>query len=173
MTVSASTLAPSIRPTPKYGSGGVHRTVSAVTTSRRLEPLLDAVGITRIADITGLDRIGIPVYSCVRPSADRNSVSVTCGKGLSRAQARAGAIMEAVEYHCAEPARHRVRCESYENLSRSEPALDPQLLILPAWSPYRPERPLEWVSGRDLLTDEPAGSRQTRCFIPISPRAIR
>jgi ribosomal protein S12 methylthiotransferase accessory factor len=169
MSVSASPLAPTVRSTAKHGSGGVHRTVSAVATYRRLEPLLDAVGITRIADITGLDRIGIPVYSCVRPAADRNSVSVTCGKGLSRAQARAGAIMEAVEYHCAEPARCPVRCESYESLSRNEPALDPQLLILPTWSPYRPERPLEWVSGRDLLTDEACWVPANAVFHPYLP----
>jgi ribosomal protein S12 methylthiotransferase accessory factor len=62
-----------------------------------LEPAIRALyGITRVADLTQLDRIGIPVYSAVVPDA-RDSVSVYAGKGTTHEAARAGAIMEAAE----------------------------------------------------------------------------
>src|SRR5262249_47188814 len=41
---------------------GTHRTVRPEETLARYTPLLDRMGITRIANITGLDHIGIPVY---------------------------------------------------------------------------------------------------------------
>src|SRR5688572_14478797 len=169
MTAATPNLAVSIGSAMKIGSTGVHRTMTAMATCRRMEPLLKTVGVTRIADITGLDRLGIPVYSCVRPAANQNSVSVTCGKGVSRAHARAGAIMEAIEYYCAEPGRLPMRCDSYERLSKSEPVLDPDLLVLPVWSPYRPDRILEWVLGRDLITDEPCWVPANAVFHPYIP----
>jgi ribosomal protein S12 methylthiotransferase accessory factor len=57
-------------------------------------------GLTRIADITGLDRIGMPVWQGVRPWG--RSLSVHQGKGLDAAQARLGACMEAIECSHAE-----------------------------------------------------------------------
>jgi len=44
---------------------------------------MPAAGITRVADITNLDRIGIPVFSSIRPMADRGAVSVYNGKGAT------------------------------------------------------------------------------------------
>lgn len=59
-----------------------------------------ACGVTRLADITGLDRIGMPVWQAVRPWG--LSLSVHQGKGLDAAQARLGACMEAIECSHAE-----------------------------------------------------------------------
>jgi ribosomal protein S12 methylthiotransferase accessory factor YcaO len=47
------------------------------------------MGITRLGNITGLDRIGIPVAIAVRPNS--RSVSVSQGKGLELPQALASA----------------------------------------------------------------------------------
>jgi YcaO-like protein with predicted kinase domain len=57
-------------------------------------------GITRVADITDLDRIGIPVYTATRPLS--STISISAGKGTSKLAARAGAIMESVEMNRAE-----------------------------------------------------------------------
>ncbi|MCP3805210.1 YcaO-like family protein [Allokutzneria sp. A3M-2-11 16] len=65
-----------------------------------LAPRLRTVGITRLADLTWLDEIGIPVYQAVRPNAWLLSVSQ--GKGLTRAAAKVGAAMEAIELWHAE-----------------------------------------------------------------------
>jgi ribosomal protein S12 methylthiotransferase accessory factor YcaO len=38
-------------------------------TLERVRPLLPALGITRIANVTGLDMVGIPVAAACRPNA--------------------------------------------------------------------------------------------------------
>jgi ribosomal protein S12 methylthiotransferase accessory factor len=154
-TVGGVRLAPRIRSLPKLDGHGVHRTISPSETWRRMQPTLRRIGVTRVADITGLDHLGIPVYSCVRPAAAPAGVSVTCGKGTSRAQARAGAVMEALEYHCAESLHGDTRRATFEELVREANALDPAELIMPVWSPYRPDRRLEWVCGWSLADGEP------------------
>ena len=58
------------------------------------------MGITRLADLTGLDRIGVPVFAAIRPNS--RSVATSQGKGLTADAARAGALMEAVERWHAE-----------------------------------------------------------------------
>ena len=57
-------------------------------------------GVTRICDITGLDNIGIPVWSAVRPAS--KTVSVSAGKSVDPKLARAGAVAEAIEMHTFE-----------------------------------------------------------------------
>lgn len=59
-------------------------------------------GITRVADITDLDRVGIPVYTATRPLS--STISISAGKGASKLSARAGAIMESIEMNRAENA---------------------------------------------------------------------
>lgn len=61
---------------------------------------LSVFGITRVADLTGLDRLGIPVMQACRPQARSNAV--TQGKGRTRNQAALGAIMECLETWAAE-----------------------------------------------------------------------
>lgn len=63
-------------------------------------------GITRLADHTGLDEIGIPVWAAIRP--DARSVSQCHGKGLTHDQAWISAVMEGIETALAETAERRV-----------------------------------------------------------------
>ena len=65
-----------------------------------LSERLTDLGITRLADITGLDRIGIPVVQAVRPLGLANTV--TQGKGPDLPSAGVSAIMEAAEQACSE-----------------------------------------------------------------------
>lgn len=65
-----------------------------------LEPQLAAVGITRVADLAGLDEIDLPVFAAVRPRA--RSLAVSQGKGLDPESAWVGAVLEAAELHAAE-----------------------------------------------------------------------
>jgi ribosomal protein S12 methylthiotransferase accessory factor len=53
-----------------------------------------------VAEVTNLDRIGIPVALAVRPNA--RSLSVSQGKGVRRDQAVLSAVMEALELAAAE-----------------------------------------------------------------------
>lgn len=66
----------------------------------RLLPSCRRFGITRLADITGLDRIGLPVVQAIRPAA--LSEVTALGRGASLAQAAIGAIMESCERYFAE-----------------------------------------------------------------------
>lgn len=59
-------------------------------------------GVTRLAEITRLDRLGLPVWQAIRPYG--RALSVHQGKGATDLDARIGALCEAVESHAAESA---------------------------------------------------------------------
>ena len=48
---------------------GTHRVVDPETTLARVMPLAPRMGVTRVAVLTGLDNIGIPVAAAVRPNS--------------------------------------------------------------------------------------------------------
>jgi ribosomal protein S12 methylthiotransferase accessory factor len=48
---------------------GTHRIQSPEKTLAFVKPFMEAMGITRIADVTGLDTIGIPVVMVCRPNS--------------------------------------------------------------------------------------------------------
>ncbi|ASW53564.1 YcaO-like family protein [Plantactinospora sp. KBS50] len=58
------------------------------------------VGVTRLADVTMLDRIGIPTFQAIRPQA--STLTVSQGKGLTRTLASVSALMESIELWHAE-----------------------------------------------------------------------
>ena len=60
----------------------------------------EAAGVTRLAELTRLDRLGLPVWQAVRPMS--RALSVHQGKGATDADAQIGALLEAVESHHAE-----------------------------------------------------------------------
>ena len=61
------------------------------------------LGISRVTDVTRMDRLGLPVYVSVRPRG--LALHVHAGKGVLPQEARVGALMEAVEFAAAEPLR--------------------------------------------------------------------
>src|SRR6516165_9803382 len=95
---------------------GTHRLVTPSETLARVRPLAARMGITRLGNITGLDRIGIPVAIAVRPNS--RSVSVSQGKGLELPQAMASALMEACEGLHAEEIGP-VRIAAYRDIAPS------------------------------------------------------
>lgn len=64
-------------------------------TFRRIEPFLKTHGITRLARLTGLDKIGIPVWNAVMPNS--KSIVINQGKGITDCDAKVSAAMEALE----------------------------------------------------------------------------
>ena len=59
-----------------------------------------ALGVTRVARVTGLDRAGVEVACAIRPGG--HVLQVTNGKGRTFAQAARGALSEAAELWAAE-----------------------------------------------------------------------
>ena len=78
------------------------RLVSPQQTLSVAKPVAIANGITRVTEVTRLDRLGIPVFVSIRPDAIEGSLCVNAGKGLASIEAEVGATMEALEYAFAE-----------------------------------------------------------------------
>ena len=79
----------------KVALPGAGRARSAEETYSRITPLMPALGVTRVADITGVDRLGIPVVGVVRPLSSIQAYS--WGKGATLLQAKISGMMEALE----------------------------------------------------------------------------
>ncbi|HET9361025.1 MAG TPA: YcaO-like family protein [Vicinamibacterales bacterium] len=136
---------------------GTHRTRAPEDTLAALVPHLRRYGITRVANVTGLDRVGVPVYVAVRPNA--RSLSVSQGKGLDAASAKVSAIMESLEAHHAE--FHRCLCRigtraQMLDASRATGArsgvIDPLRLPRARASADLEHRAMVWTTGEDLVT---------------------
>ena len=127
------------------------RTRTPAETLEVVLPLAKKCGITRIAEITGLDRIGIPVFSCIRPGAADGAISVYNGKGLTDDEARVSAVMEGIERYCAEVGDRNLIFDKYSNLNPAE-ALNPADLILPQG--INPDTVIPWYPCRDVISGE-------------------
>lgn len=132
---------------------GCHRTVSPAATVARVSPSMRDMGITRVANVTGLDRIGIPVVMVCRPNS--RSIAVSQGKGLDLDAARASGLMEAVETFHAERISLPLRLGSYDELRAELPLVDVGALPRVSWSRFHGALPLLWIEGRDLIGDKP------------------
>lgn len=139
--------------TRKTFQAGTHRLIPPAETVQRLRPWLAAMGITRLANITGLDSIGIPAAVACRPNS--RSVAVANGKGLDLAAAEASALMEAVEGYHAERINLPLKLGSFADLRSSHRLVDVEALPRRTTSPYHRDFPLLWVEGYDLLQEEP------------------
>jgi len=138
-------------------TAGTHRTIAPAKTVAKLRPHLRAMGITRVADVTGLDRVGIPVVMVVRPNS--RSVAVSQGKGLTRDAAKASGMMEAIETWHAERIARPLLLGAYEELAGSHPLVDVAALPAIEDSLFAPDLPLLWIEGRELGSGAP-------CWLP-------
>lgn len=132
----------------RWRDGG-RRTVDPATTLARITPLLGECGITRIAQIGGLDRIGIPVAMACRPLS--RSVAVSLGKGLGRTAAAVSAAMEALElWHAERIDRPLLRASIAEMRAEGRPVADPARLPRVAGPPPSTAR-LLWIEAEEIL----------------------
>jgi len=128
---------------------GTHRLWPPERTVERAMALRRVFGITRVADITGLDRVGIPVVSIYRPNS--RSLVTAQGKGGSLVLAKASGLMEAIESFHAERIRLPLRLASYRELSCCAPVVEPGLLPRARHSRFQSELQLLWVEASNLL----------------------
>src|SRR5579871_4345661 len=126
---------------------GTHRTYCPDETVRRVAPFLRALGITRVANVTGLDYLDIPVVMSVRPNS--SNLSVYQGKGITLDAAKASAVMEAYEFACTEaPCADAVWACAGSHTGRSFVPRRAQQRSL------RKDAAIPWVKGTDLLSGE-------------------
>lgn len=105
-------------------------------------------GITRLADVTNLDRIGIPVALAIRPAA--RSVSVSQGKGVDLTIAKISALMEAIEAWHAENITLPLTLDSIANVTASGRAIDVSRLPQISGEARPPHSRVLWVNGVEL-----------------------
>ena len=109
----------------------------------RLAPQLADFGITRVADLTDLDVLGIPVFAAIRPLS--RNLAVSQGKGVDVDAAWVGAVAEALELRAAE----------------SVPGVDPHGSDAATGERWRPSvggetpRSQGWVAAREWRSDAP------------------
>ena len=130
------------------------RALSAEETWAAVEPHLARYGITRMARLTGLDRIGIPVWNAIMPNA--HSIAVNQGKGLSDMDARVSAAMEAIERAIAaspEAAPVRSTRNSLRDQGRTAFLL-PELVASGCADPDG-DTDLDWLPAINLASGEP------------------
>ena len=129
-----------------------HRLIPPEETLARVSCVLPVMGITRVANVTGLDSIGIPVVMVCRPNS--RSVSVSQGKGFNLAAAKVSGIMESIESFHAERIEQPVRLGSYEDLRYKNRIVDVAGLPRLSDSRFSPNTKLLWTEGRDLFSDQ-------------------
>jgi len=142
------------------------RAVPLEETLARIEPKVPAAGITRVADITGLDRIGIPVFSCIRPTAENGAITVYNGKGATIKESRISAIMEGIERYSSEVHDRRIERGYYTDLFGRGRIVDPKDLNLPPEAD--PGQILSWYMGYDIANDEQTLVSAEAVFHPLS-----
>lgn len=133
---------------------GTHRARSPDETLRRLLPTLGRYGITRVANVSGLDRIGLPVVAVCRPNA--RSSAVFHGKGVDLVSAKVSGIMEAIETWHAENIQQPLLFGSVHDLAGRFALADLDGLARRSAAPLPAHVPLLWIEGRDLMAEASA-----------------
>jgi ribosomal protein S12 methylthiotransferase accessory factor len=129
---------------------GTHRSATLAATWRRFAPAARRAGITRIAELTGLDTLGIPVFAAIRPMG--RSLSTQQGKGTTALAAKVSALMESLETWSAEHLALPVVRGSWRALR--DRAVDVRALPRPRGRLDRDAR-WRWVEGWDLGAGRP------------------
>ncbi|WP_405796343.1 YcaO-like family protein [Streptomyces sp. NBC_01506] len=127
---------------------GTCRTLPPARTWQAIRPLLPAYGVTRVADVTGLDDLAIPVTMAVRPLS--RTLSVAQGKGVSLDAARVSGAMEALEVWHAEravpPTELRRVAAADLNLPYTVDELEQHAGAL-----VTDRTPLDWITARSAV----------------------
>jgi YcaO-like protein with predicted kinase domain len=133
----------------KLHRDGTDRICSPDETLERINAkgLRKLCGITRVANLTGLDSVGVPVVSVCRPNS--RSIVVAQGKGGTLAAAKASGLMEAIEAYHAETPRLPLRLCSLREL---EPLETVEVTRLPGTSAQhvRADSRILWTEADDI-----------------------
>lgn len=134
---------------------GTHRVIAPSKTIEINQDKLKKAGITRIADITDLDRIGLPIYTAIRPTAEEGAISIYGGKGISKDHAKASAMMEGFERYSAERQDSDETIIATPNeIGRYGDYIDPKSLNLPKDFEKKDisDINLEWSKSKDIIS---------------------
>lgn len=135
---------------PSVLRDGTHRAATLEATWARFAPAMRRAGITRLAELTGLDTLGVPVFAAIRPLG--KSLSTQQGKGITPLAAKVSALMESLETWTAEHVALPTVRGSYRALKAR--AIDVRALPRPRGR-LDLDATWRWVEGYDLVRDRP------------------
>jgi ribosomal protein S12 methylthiotransferase accessory factor len=133
------------------------RVKSVQNTLGEIIPICREIGVTRVSDITFLDKLYIPNFSAILPDTE-DSIWVYSGKGITRINAIASALMESIERYCSLPST----CSksfihgTYLDLSKIyKKVLHPDEVVEPVEPIYNDkESIIDYLPGFDILKNE-------------------
>lgn len=119
-----------------------------------IRPLMPRFGVTRLARVTGLDNVGIPVWSAIRPNS--KTLAQSQGKGLDDDSAAISALMESIEVSIAER-------DDYPSIRASMTELDRRGQLFHVMDhmrrrgrePAGRDEKLDWMRGVELVSGAP------------------
>lgn len=133
------------------------RVKSAQDTLTQITPLCDEIGVTRISDITYMDKVFIPNFSAFLPGTE-DSIWVYSGKGTTKMYARVGALMESIERYCSLSSTYSKSFiqGTYLQLSKiHNKVLHPFEVVEPVVQTYSDNNSIiDFIPGYDLLNSE-------------------
>jgi thioglycine synthase len=132
------------------------RVRSLEDTLANITPICNKIGVTRICDITQLDRLYIPNYCSVLPGTE-DSIWVYSGKGPTKIHAKVSALMESIERYCSLFSTYSKSpiSGSYFELSKKCKVLHPDEVVEPVEAFYSDKHSIiDFVPGFDLLNEQ-------------------
>lgn len=127
---------------------GTNRAQPPTATLEMASHAATKVEVTRVADITRLDTIGIPTFQAIRPMA--RTVAVSQGKGVTPELAKLSAMMEAVEiWHVEQPMSPAMTAAPRDISQRLSYVVSDLAPSVP--SLLHDGLPLDWVVARSLV----------------------
>ncbi|MFN8125075.1 MAG: YcaO-like family protein [Candidatus Nanopelagicales bacterium] len=129
--------------------GSALRTSTPDAVMSRVEPYLPDYGITRVAHLTHLDHVGIPVHTAHKPAG--KSLSNGSGKGVTPQASRTSAIMEAVEQTYWEDSPITRIWATQDDLERDGVAHVPgDRVAMIRGNLWHPGLPIQWTPMTDV-----------------------
>ena len=133
------------------------RVKSIEDTLNKIIPICKNIGITRISDITYMDRLYIPNYCTILPNTE-DSIWVYGGKGITKKHAKTSALMESIERYSSLQSTYSKGFiqGTYLDLSKSHnKVLHPDEVLEPVEEIYDDkESIIDFLQGFDLLNNE-------------------
>lgn len=134
------------------------RIKSVSETLTQVIPICTEIGVTRVADITNMDRLYLPNFSIVLPGTEDN-FWVYSGKGTTKQAAKASGIMEAIErYSSLSNISPRTLVQgTYSDLARiHKRVINPAEVVEPIHPSYSDEDTImDYLIGHDLVANQP------------------
>jgi ribosomal protein S12 methylthiotransferase accessory factor YcaO len=150
------------------------RVKSLDDTINQISPICKKIGVTRISDITYMDRLYIPNYSTVLPGTE-DSIWVYGGKGPTKIHAKVSALMESIERYCSLSSNFSKSFiqGTYFQLSKIyNKVLHPDEVVEPVQRTYNDKNSIiDFLPGFDLLTNQGVLVPAQLALSKFSPRS--